>query len=152
MHLRSMVASKSCRSIGQKFIDLTTIDISHEAPYHQRNRYENTITMQSNDPNSQSGPMKNREMIQGSYESADVTHHGENKDEQILLSRRRNGPGNATRLIQQIQEYLIWLSENWRTNSLSTTTSSSSSSSTRTQNRQNWWRRKKWHGNNWDDR
>ena len=63
----------SCRSIGQKFIDLTTIDISHEAPYHQRNRYENTITMQSNDPNLQSGPMKNREMIQGSYESADVT-------------------------------------------------------------------------------
>ena len=39
---------------------LTTIDNGPEAPYHQRNRYENTITMSCNCPILQSGPMKNR--------------------------------------------------------------------------------------------
>ena len=41
--------------------NLTTIDIFHNAPYLQRSRYENTITMKSSDPNHQSGPMWKRE-------------------------------------------------------------------------------------------
>ena len=55
--------SQLANKIRQKFIALdliTTIDISHEAPYHQRNRYENTITMQCKDPNLQSGPSRKR--------------------------------------------------------------------------------------------
>ena len=45
-----------------RYLDyLTTIDTSHHAPYHQRSRYESTITMKKNDPNPQSGPVWKRE-------------------------------------------------------------------------------------------
>ena len=40
---------------------LTTIDIFHCAPYQLRSCCESTVTMKSNDPNPQSGPMWKRE-------------------------------------------------------------------------------------------
>ena len=40
---------------------LTTIDISHNTLSHQRNRYENTITVKSSDPNHQPGPIWQRD-------------------------------------------------------------------------------------------
>ena len=53
-----------------KYLDyLPTIDISHNAPYHQRSRYENTITLKSNDPNPQSGPMWKREDYQATTQA-----------------------------------------------------------------------------------
>ena len=45
-----------------RFLDyLTTVDITHYATHHQRKRYESTVTMKCNDPNLQSGPIRNRE-------------------------------------------------------------------------------------------
>ena len=43
---------------------VTTIDISDFAPYHQRYRCENTITMRCNDTSRQAGPMKARKDYQ----------------------------------------------------------------------------------------
>ena len=37
---------------------LTTIDISYTAPWHQRHRYESTITLTCNDEDREAGPMK----------------------------------------------------------------------------------------------
>ena len=43
------------------FLDhLTTIDISYTAPWHQRHRYESTITQVWNDVDRQAGPMRAR--------------------------------------------------------------------------------------------
>ena len=40
-----------------RYVDyLTTVDISHNAPYHHRNKYESTITMKRSDSNLQAGP------------------------------------------------------------------------------------------------
>ena len=44
-----------------RYLDyLTTIDISYTAPWHQRHRYESTITLACNDEDRQAGPMKAR--------------------------------------------------------------------------------------------
>ena len=45
-----------------KYLDyLHMVGISYTALYHQRCRYENTITMKSGDPDLQAGPMAKRE-------------------------------------------------------------------------------------------
>ena len=45
-----------------KYFDyLTAVDIKHDAPHRQRNRYENMIFMRSDDPDSQAGPLWKRE-------------------------------------------------------------------------------------------
>ena len=44
-----------------RYLDnLTTIDISHTAPWHQRHRYESTIPLVCNDDDRQAGPMTAR--------------------------------------------------------------------------------------------
>ena len=45
-----------------KYLDnLTTIYISYNATYHRRHRYENTNTMNSGDPDLETGPTIKRE-------------------------------------------------------------------------------------------
>ena len=39
---------------------LTMFDISYTAPWHQRHRYESTITLMCNDDDRQAGPMNAR--------------------------------------------------------------------------------------------
>ena len=44
-----------------KYLDhISRIDFSYEAPYKQRNRYENTLFMSSGDSNKQAGPLCQR--------------------------------------------------------------------------------------------
>ena len=103
----------SCISGGlrhsRRYLDyLTTIGISHKAPYHQRGRYENTITMKSSDPNHQPGPMWKREDYRATTKAL-VTHfaeQGRNPIPKPLRTRQRNtmGPdfGMAQRELENV--------------------------------------------------
>ena len=108
---------------------LTKIDISHNAPYHQRNRYDNTITMKSSDPNHQSGPMWQREDCRATPKALVNlrVEHGRNPTfiPKHMRTRQRNT------LDPDLRRILDCLSENRKT---FLPTSSSSSSSL-----QNWW-------------
>ena len=53
-----------------RYLDyLTTIDISSSAPYHQRHRYENTISMKCNDTNPQPGPIESKKRLSSYHKS-----------------------------------------------------------------------------------
>ena len=72
---------KYCRYLGY----FTTIDISYTAPWHQRHRYESTITLVCNDEKCQAGPMKARK----DFKLRKFSHvFDKKKDDSILLFRR----------------------------------------------------------------
>ena len=58
---------------------LTTIDITYTAPWHQRHRYESTITLVCNNEDRQAGPMKARR---------DLKPATRTRDDRIPLFRR----------------------------------------------------------------
>ena len=57
----SQVATGWTETYVKYFDYFTTVDIKHDAPHRQRNRYENMIFMRSDDPYSQAGPLWTRE-------------------------------------------------------------------------------------------
>ena len=133
-----------------KYLDyISKIDISHEAPYRQRLRYESTIYIRSVDSNKKAGPLCQRPVIWLGVQSSaieDVGHEAlwlaccaTNCSANALISlQRAQGEGvphipmhlrtrqNNT-LDLAVQQHFEWLSFNWKTHF------SSSSSSTWTE-------------------
>ena len=66
---------------------LTTIDISSGATWHQRNRYENTILLESNDDDDgQSGPMRARKILSPPHKISQFFE--KNKEDRTSIFRR----------------------------------------------------------------
>ena len=64
-----------------RYLDhLTTINISCTAPWHQRQQYENTVMLVSNDGERQAGPMRARKGFKSHYSQV----FGTNKDDRFL--------------------------------------------------------------------
>ena len=137
---RTSELADNCTEVYGRYLDyLTTIDMSHEASYHQRNRYENTSTMQCHDQNLQYDYRATTEaLVTLGEEHGRTNTYIPNKDQ----TRQRST------LDPKIQQYLVWRSQQWRTHFTSTTTSSSSSSSWS----QNWWEDTQWRDTSWRDR
>ena len=109
-----------------KYIDyLTTVDIKHDAPHRQRNRYENMIFTISDDPNSLAGPLWKREDYKTSTSALMCLQQEQGKGVPHIPMHMRTRQHNT--LDPTIQQILVWLSQNWQTY-FSTPTSSSSSS------------------------
>ena len=117
---------------------LTTIDISNHAPYHQRNRNENTITMKCNDSTLQSGPMRIREDYQETTKALLSLREEQGGTNTFLTKSKTTRQKNA--MEPELQRKLEWLSENWEP------TSSSSSSWS-----QSWWEDTFWQDGRWED-
>ena len=110
---------------------LTTINISHNAPYHQRSRHENTITMKSSDPNHQPGPMWKREDCRATTKALVTLRAEQGRNPTFIAKSLRTRQRNT--FDPDLQRHLVWLSENWNTYFSEPTSSSSSSWS------QSWW-------------
>ena len=125
--------------VYRRYFDyITTIDISHEAPYHQRNRYGNTITMSRNDPNFQSGPMRMMDDYRAATRALVMLREEQGRTNTSIPKKERTKQRNSRD--PTVQEYLTWLSVNCRTH-FATTESSSSASSTWNLS---WWSTDKW--------
>ena len=99
--------------VCDRYLDyFTTIDISHEPPHHQRHRNENTLTMSCNDPNLQSGHMKNRGSYWAATRALRTLKEEQGRTNSFIRRKERVRQRN---LDPKVQEYWIWLSENWRT-------------------------------------
>ena len=87
--------------------------MSPTTPYHQRNRYDNTTTLKSSDPNHQSGPMWQREDYRATSKGLVNlrAEHGRNPTfiPKLLRTRQRNT------LDPDLQRNLECLSENRKT-------------------------------------
>ena len=84
-------------SVGDrvKYLDyISTIDISHEARYRQRHRYDSVLFMRSVDPNPQAGPLCNRKDFKPSADALASLQRDQGKSvPQIplhLRTRQRN--------------------------------------------------------------
>ena len=118
------------------------IEISWNAPYHQRNRYENTTTMKSSDPNLQAGPMCKSEDYKATTKL--LLSLREEKGKAITCFPKKKRTRHRNVLDTKLQQRLEWLSQTWRTY-FSTTSSSSSSRS------HSWWRETQWQVDRWND-
>ena len=119
-----------------KYMDyLTTVDIFNSAPYHQRHRDENTITMKSGDPDHQAGPMAKREDYKMTTKLLCSLRQEVNS---FIPKEKRTRQRNL--LDPQLQERLEWLSQHWREHFSAASTSSTST-----------WTQNGWSENNWQD-
>ena len=122
-----------------KYLDyLTTVDIKHDAPRRQRNRFENMIFMRSDDPNPQAGPLWRREDYLTSTSALMCLQQEQGGGIPHIPMHMRTRQHNT--LDPTIQRNLAWLSHNWQTY-FSTPTSSSSSSWSQNST---WWNSQHW--------
>ena len=114
-----------------KYFDhISTIDISHVAPYRQRHRCECTLYMRSVDPNPQAGPLCAREQYKPSAHALVSLQQDQGKGVPRIPLPLRTRQRNT--LDPTVQQHLEWLSFNWKQHF------SSSSSSTWTDSA-TWW-------------
>ena len=97
---------------------LTTIDISHHAPCHQRSLYESTVTMKSNDPNPQSGPMWKTEDYRATPDALLSLLEEQSRTNTNIPKNMRTRKKNT--LDPGLQRKLEWPSQNWKTSLLNT--------------------------------
>ena len=133
-----------------KYVDyISKIDISNDAPYRQRLRYESIIHMRGVDSNKQAGPLCQRPDYKSSANSLVSFQRAQGKTAPHIPIKERTRQDNT--LDPTVQNHLEWLSFNWPTYF------SSSSSSTWTES-PTWWsssswdhQRQEWHSQGWQD-
>ena len=118
----------------------------------QRNRYENTITMKSSDPNLQSGPMCPREDCRATTKVLLRLREEQGGSDTYVPKDKRSRQIIIT-LDPELQQRLEWLSLIGR--NASPTSSSSSSWSQSWWEDTQWqdarWENHQWHGHSWKD-
>ena len=114
-----------------KYLDyISQIDISHEAPYRQRNRYESTLFMRGVDSKKQAGPLCQRPDYKSSADGLVSLERSQGKGVPHIPMHLRTRQRDT--LDPAFQQHLEWLSFNWKTYF------SSSSSSTWTESQTLW--------------
>ena len=71
---------------------LTNIDISNSAPWHQRNRYENTILLESNDDDKQAGPTRARKDVKSTTQNLTILRQEPRTTERLYSEERESTP------------------------------------------------------------
>ena len=122
-----------------KYLDcISEIDISHNALYRQRLRYENTVYMRGVDSNKQAGPLCQRPEYESSADALVSLQRARGKGvPQIPIHLRTR---QRDTLDPAVQQHLEWLIFNWKR---------SSSPSTGTES-PTWWSSSSW-DNQWQD-
>ena len=134
-----------------RYLDyISKIDISHEAPYRQRLRYESTLKMSGVDSNEQAGPLCQRPDYKSSAQA--LVSLQRNQGKVYLTFRCTRGKDKITHLDRAVQQHSEWLNFNWKT------FFSSSSSSTMAES-PTWWSSsswdhqwQEWHSQGWQDK
>ena len=119
-----------------KYLDyISKIDVSHEAPYPRRLRYERTPYMRAVDSNKEAGPLCQQPDYKSSADALVSFQRAQGKGVPHIPRHLRTRQNNS--LDPAIQTHLEWLSLNWKTYF------SSSSSSTWTES-PTWWSSSSW--------
>ena len=88
-----------------KYLDyISQIDISYEAPYKQRNRYETTLFMRGVDSNKQAEPLCQRPIF--NLQQMRLSAFNENKAKEYRILKCTCGQSKETHWIQQSNN--IW--------------------------------------------
>ena len=118
---------------GQKIIAdtcldyLTTIDISCSATWHQRNKYEDTILLESNNDDKQAGPMRARTDFKSTTQHLTVLRQEQGRQN---VGIPKNERARQRPFDEALRANLGWHSPNWKTHWSQTSSAPSS---------QQWW-------------
>ena len=91
---------------------LTMIDISDTAPWHQRHRYESTITLVCNDVDRQAGPMRARKDFKSTPRTLTSLRQEQGRQNFLCPRTREYGKDHS---IEALRADLKWRSHNWKT-------------------------------------
>ena len=98
---------------GSRFNYISKIDISHDARYRQRLRYESTVYMRSVDSNKQAVPWCQRPGYKSSANALVSLQRAQGKGVHQIPMHLRTRQNNT--LDPAVQQHLEWLSFNWKT-------------------------------------
>ena len=140
-----------CTGERVEYLDyISKIDISHDAPHRQRQRYESTIYMRSVDSNKQAGPLCQGPDYKSSANALGSIQRAQGKGVPHVTMHLRTRQNNT--LDPAAQQHLEWLSFSWKTYFSSSTSSTWTESPT-------WWsssswdhRWQLWHSQGWQDK
>ena len=90
---------------------LTTIDISYTAPWHQRHRYESTISLACNDEDRRAGPMEARKDFKPTPRILASLRQERRQQNSVIPKneRMRRRPFD-----EALRAELEWMSQNWK--------------------------------------
>ena len=96
-----------------RYLDhFTTIDISYTAPWHQRHRYQSTITLVCNDDDRQAGPMRARKDFQFVTKILTRLRQERGRQDSFIPKNERV----RQRLFDEaLRAELEWQSQHWKT-------------------------------------
>ena len=125
---------------------IAQIDISHKASYEQRARFEQPLHMKCWESNCQLGPMRKRSDYHTAPKALVTLATKTSKMEDLLPKEDRHRVNDP--LSPQLEKWLTWLAENWKTHFAEPDQLSHSASSSTSWDHRWWSGYSKW---NWKD-